>query len=265
MIDFFEFRSLPFTREIATRDCIGFGFLKEQEDALVDAVQRRMSALVAAPPGVGKSVILRRVRDRLPEARYQVRYLKVNRLSGRDLCREIAYTFGAGEAATLPKLVRSVQRRITEASSSEGVRPVIILDDAHSLREQGFELIKILTNFEMDSKLLVSFILAGHHSLKEKLFHPNMADVRQRISHCGQLRLLSREETADYISQRLALAGCLQTPFDENSIELIYDMGKGNMRATDNIALKALGHAAKAKDNIVSTIHVTEAAKELWN
>ena len=265
MIDHFGFRSLPFTREIAIRDSLRFGFLKEQEEALVGAAQRRMSALVVAPPGLGKSVILRQVKDRLPETQYQVRYLKVNRLSGRDLCREIAHIFRAGEAATLPKLVRLVQRRITELSSSEGVRPVIILDDAHSLREQGFELIKILTNFEMDSKLIVSFILAGHSSLKEKLFRPGMADVRQRISHCGQLRLLSREETADYIKHRLALVGCSQVPFDENAIELIYDMGKGNMRATDNIALKALGQAAGEKVDIVSTLHVTEAARELWN
>lgn len=265
MIDHFGFRSLPFTREIATRDCLSFGFLREQEDALVAAAERRMSALIVAPPGLGKSVVLRRVRDRLSETRYQVCYLKVNRLSGRDLCREIAHVLNASEAATLPRLVRSVQERINESSHSEGIRPVIILDDAHSLRDQGFELVKILTNFEMDSKLLVSFILAGHHSLKEKLFRPNMADIRQRIIHCGQLRLLSREEITNYLHHRLALVGCSQAPFDENAMELIYDMAKGNMRATDNIALKALGHAARTKDNIVSAIHVTEAAKELWN
>ncbi len=265
MIDHFGFRGRPFTREIAPRDCLSLDFMKEQEDALVNAASMKMSALIMAPPGIGKTTVLRRVKDRLPETRYQVRYLKVNRLSGRDLCREISTVLGLKAASTLPNLVRGIQSRIEDTMSSEGLRPVIILDDAHTLREHGFELIKILTNFEMDSKLLVSFILAGHQGLKEKLFHPNLADIRQRLTHCGQLRLLSREETSVYIQHRLSLVGCATPPFDENAIEMIYEMGRGNMRAIDNLALKALGNAVKAKEKVVGGPQIAKAGGELWS
>ena len=66
-----------------------------------------------------------------------------------------------------------------QSNSAEGQRPVIMIDDAHALSEQGFELLKLLSNFDMDSKLVVSFIIAGHTGLKKKLHNPELVDVRQ--------------------------------------------------------------------------------------
>jgi molybdopterin-guanine dinucleotide biosynthesis protein len=46
-----------------------------------------MSAALIAPAGAGKTALLRRLVAELPEARYQVSYVKVTSLSKRDLCR----------------------------------------------------------------------------------------------------------------------------------------------------------------------------------
>lgn len=265
MIDHFGFKSRPFTRELSIRDCFSLPFLDEQTKELTNAINMRMSALLMAPPGLGKTVILRRVRDQLPEARYRVSYLKVTRLSGRDLCREISRAIGAKSAGTYPALVRVVQERMEEVSCAEGVRPVIMLDDAHAMRDHGFELLKILSNFEMDSKLVVSFILSGHLGLKDRLASRDLADVKQRIIHFGQLRLLSREESYDYLRHRLNLVGCSTTPFDENALEILYEMSRGNMRAIDNIALKSLIHSAARKDSVVTGPSVAKAGAELWS
>ena len=264
MIDKFGFKSRPFTREIAVRDCFSLPFLDEQVEELTTAIQMKMSGVLMASPGQGKTVILRRIREQLPEARYKVTNIKVTRVSGRDLCREISKVIGAKPAGTYPALVRATQERIEVSSSAEGVRSVIMFDDAHALRDQGFELLKILSNFEMDSKLMVSFILAGHLGLKDRLGSHNLADIKQRIIHFGQLRLLSREETYDYLKHRLHLVGCSTFPIDENALEIIYEMTRGNMRAIDNLALKSLGFASSKNDRIVSGPHVTKAGADLW-
>jgi len=265
MIDHFGFKSRPFTRELPIRQCISFPFLDEQVKELTDAVNMRMSALLMAPPGQGKTVILRKVRDQLPETRFKVSYIKVTRLSGRDLCREISRAIGAKSAGSYPALVRAAQERMEEVSSSQGIRVVVILDDAHALRDQGFELLKILSNFDMDSKLIVSFILAGHQDLRQRLEQSELVDVKQRIIHFGQLRLLSREECVDYIQHRLHLVGCSNNPFDENALEIIFEMSRGNMRAIDNLALKSLGYAAGKQEKTVSGPHVAKAGASLWN
>ena len=93
---------------------------------------------------------------------------------------------------------------------------------------------------------------------------PDFTDIRQRIIHCGELRLLSRAEARDYISHRLNLVGCSTPVFDDSASEAIYEMSAGNMRAIDNLAYKALCEAARAKKGTVGTDHVTKAGAQLW-
>lgn len=263
MEDHFGFTTTPFTREISIDKRLSFDFLVQQSAAIEDTVRRRMSALLLAPAGTGKSVILRSLEASLPKSRYRIAYFKVANLACRDLCRDIASAIGARSAGTFPSLVRAVQERFEQDSGHEGIRPVLIFDDAHALRPEGLELVKILTNFAYDSRLVVSVVLAGHPQLREKLMRPDLEDVRQRIAHCAELRLLSREESGEYIEHRLKIAGARTVPFDTSAIEAIYEMSRGNMRAIDNLALKSLLKAAAVSAKTVGQQHVVQARPEL--
>ena len=261
--DHFSFTSTPFTRELPVEKRLEFDFLAAQAAQLEDVIRRRMSAVLIAPAGTGKSSSLRSLEERLPKARYRTSYFKVGNLTGRDLCRDIAHAIGARVVSKFPALVRSVQERFDQDSGSEGLRPVLIFDDAHALRPDGLELVKILTNFSFDSRLVVSVVLAGHPSLRDKLYRPEVEDIRQRLAHCGELRLLSRDESLTYIDHRLTIAGCRSTPFDAGALEALYEMSRGNMRAIDNLALKALGKAADAGAKTVGQQHVVHGGREL--
>ena len=69
----FGFRKAPFTREITPKERWSLPHQNEVVEALQDAVVQRMSCALIAPSGTGKTVALRTLLDRLPEARYQVR------------------------------------------------------------------------------------------------------------------------------------------------------------------------------------------------
>jgi general secretion pathway protein A len=260
----FGFTTTPFTRELPVEKRLVLPFLDEQARALEDTIKQKMSALVMAPAGIGKSVILRTVVSKLPQARFRTTYFKVTALGGRDLCREVAHSVGAKSAGTYPALVRSVQERFEQQIGSDAVRPVLIFDDAHTMRQEGFELLKILTNYDMDSRLVVSFILAGHPSLRTRLHRTELDDIRQRIAHCGELRLLSRQESVDYIKHRIHIAGSPSVPFDDDALEGIYEMSSGNMRAIDTLALKSLKKAAESGAKTVGTQHLHQARAEVW-
>lgn len=109
----FNFRSMPFTREVLVSEL----FAHPQRDEIVDAVLRiidhRMSGALIAPAGFGKTTLIRTVQERLPEVRYDVRYVKVTSLSKRDMCREIAAVLGLRPAGTYPSLVRAMQDAVT--------------------------------------------------------------------------------------------------------------------------------------------------------
>ena len=78
--------------------------------------------------------LLRSLRAHLSEARYRVHYVKVTDLGKRDLCREIATAVGAKPAGTYPMLVRRLQEDFAQTSGIDGVRTVLVLDEAHDIR-----------------------------------------------------------------------------------------------------------------------------------
>jgi type II secretory pathway predicted ATPase ExeA len=258
------FRKTPFTRELAVTERFALAHQTEAADALAEVVRQRMSAALVAPAGTGKTVVLRALVAGLPEARYHTHYVKVTGLSKRDLCKEIAAACGLTATGIYPALVRKLQDAFSHASISDGLRPVIVFDEAHDLRPDSLAMLRLLTNFEMDSRLVVSVVLAGQPPLKTLLSRPDQQAIAQRLSHYATLRLLSRDETRAYVVHRSAVAGAQVDPFDSDAHEAIFEMSRGNLRAIDRLALKSLELAAQAGASAVSSGEAITARKLLW-
>lgn len=267
VIDFrsrFGFRTTPFSRELTVEQRFAAGFFEECLTALLRAVEQRMSAALIAPAGTGKTALLRALVHALPEARFRVHYVKVTGLSKRDMCREIAVACGAEPAGSYPMLVRRLQERFVDVTAVDGVRPVLILDEAHDLRPDVLDMIRILTNFEMDSRLVVSVLLAGQTSLRDLLGRDAHEAVTRRLAHLATLRVLSRDEAQAYVAHRCTIAGATTVPFDTGALDALYEIARGNLRATDQLAYKALEVAHDASMSVVSSNHVAQARKVLW-
>jgi general secretion pathway protein A len=261
----FGFHTTPFTREISVTDQFRAEPFDQALEPLVRLVQERMSGALFGPAGSGKSGLLRALVQRhLPEARYRVHYVKVTGLSKRDMCREIALSAGVSPAGSYPALVRNLQARFLTTADTDGLRPVLILDDAHDLRAEVLGILRVLTNFEMDSRLVLSIVLSGQMPLRELLRRDALADISKRMAHYATLRPLSRSETQSYIEHRAAVAGSNTAPFDSGALDGIYEIGRGNLRATDRLALKALEVAHEDNADIVDSNHVVSARKVLW-
>jgi general secretion pathway protein A len=259
----FGFHKTPFTREIEVSDMLPMPHIDEQRDALLEQLERRTSAAIIAPAGAGKSCLLRSLRARLPDARYRVHYVKVTDLGKRDFCREIATAIGAQPAGTYPMLVRRLQEDFEQNGAADGVRPVLVVDEAHDIRPDVLSILRILTNFDWDSRLVLGVILAGQPKLEAMLKNGPLEDVAQRLSYYARLRLLSRDETARYLEHRCAVAGARSVPFDAGAVEAVFDMSRGNLRAIDQLCLGALGAAAKRGAAVVANADVVAARKHV--
>jgi type II secretory pathway predicted ATPase ExeA len=260
----FGFHTTPFTREIPPQQHLSFPFFDDALAGLQRCIEAKMSAALIAPAGTGKTALLRRLTAALPEARFYVRYVKVTDLSKRDLCREVAMACGAPPAGSFPGLVRRLQERFEQTLHVDGRRSVLYLDEAQDLRPDALALVRLLTNFEMDSRLVVSLVLCGQPSLKSMLSRDEQEAVARRLHHYATLRLLSREECVQYVTHRCTLAGAHALPFDAAALEAMYEISCGNLRALDGLSLKALERAALAKKNVAGAQHVAEARKDLW-
>ncbi len=259
----FGLRKTPFTREVLVSDMFTHPQQEEVVARLERVVEERMSAGLCAPAGLGKTSMIRALRDALPDLRYHVHYVKVTGLSKRDMCREIAKAIGVADAGTYPRLVRLVQEAVESRSFTSGERSILILDDAHEMRPDVLGMFKALTNFDMDSKLVLSILLIGQPRLTKLLRRADLVDVAQRLVWYGELRPLSRDETTAYIDHRCRIAGATRELFDGRAREALYEMGRGNPRATDVLARGALECAHRAGAETVAASHVVDARATL--
>lgn len=264
MLARFGFHSMPFTREVAVKDRFAHPQFDEARDASSEAIHARMSCALIAPAGFGKTALVRALEAILPSARYDVRYIDVTAMGRRDMCREIARAIGAPPAGTYPTLVRSIKEHFTNRTEIDGLRPVLVVDNSHELRPEVASIIRLLTNFDRDSKLVVSIVLVGQPPLAHLLRRSDLEDVCGRLAHIAHLSPLSRTESKHYIEHRCRIAGAATVPFDADSLEAVYEIARGNMRAMDRLCRKSLliAHAHNADRGDPN--HVAEARKVLW-
>lgn len=260
---YFGLHTLPFTREIATHDLWSSPIFEQPLEDLFWTVQQRMSAALVAPSGTGKTFLLRALSERLPEACYRCHYVKLTSLSKRDMCREIATVVGLEPTGTLPALVRKIQHAFQDQTHEEGIRSLLLLDEAGDMRPGVLAILRILTNFEMDSRLLLPVVLAGDHHLLHLLERQELEPVRRRLAHVATLRLLSPTETQVYMQHRIHIAGGKDLPFDEQALEAVYEFTRGNLRAINYLTRKALQIAAAQNVNTIDTALVVAARKNL--
>lgn len=255
----FHLHATPFTREIPLGLRLPLPMYEQAEAALRSAVEDRASAALIAPAGTGKSVVLRTVAASLPEARYRVCYLHVTSLSKRDMCRYLATAIGARPAGHTAALVAAIQERVSALMAQEALRTVLIIDEAHDMRPDVLGLVRLLTNFEIDSRLVLSIVLAGQTGLRALLRRDDLEDVRGRLAQVATLRLLSRDETHAYIRHRATIAGAATDLFDDAASDALFEVGGGNLRATDTLALRTLYEAAADGAAVAGAEHVVRA------
>jgi len=258
----FGFSAVPFTREIPIKDRWHSEIFDQPLTALRQTIEQRMSAVVLAPSGTGKTLLLRTLRAQLPEARFRVHYVKLTSLSKKDLCREIGLAAGFDLSGIYPVVFRMLQQYLRQFDE-DGLRPVLILDETQDMSPPVLTTLRILTNFDMDSRLVLSLVLAGDNQLRHMLESPPLEPIRRRMAHIATLRLLSRAETRDYMQHRLRIAGARTFLFDSQAVDAVFEVSRGNLRAIDQLARKSLELASQKAIATVDPALVAEARPHL--
>ena len=134
----------------------------------------------------------------------------------------------------------------------EGLRVVLIIDEAQNLSFEALEQVRLLTNLETSTQKLLQIILLGQPELRETLARAELRQLTQRITARFHLTPLSAEETEDYLRHRLAVAGCPRFPFSRLAVRRIHQHAGGVPRLINVIADRALTHAAMAEIGLVA-------------
>ena len=131
--------------------------------------------------------------------------------------------------------------------------PVIVLDEASYISGSVLNDLKLLFNFEMDSRDRAVVLLSGLSQLNTTLRLGVHEPLRQRLVMNYHLEGLSKEEGREYLSAKLRGAGCHQPVFEDAAVEALLNAADGVPRLINKIANAALLAAHSQNLNLIGT------------
>jgi phage tail protein X len=119
---------------------------------------------------------------------------------------------------------------------------LLIIDEAQTLSFRLLEEIRLLSNMESGDEKLINIFLVGQPELNEKLCEPRCRALLQRIACRFHIPPLNRNETGNYVSTRLKVAGARNGThiFQKGAIKTLYDYSGGYPRIINILADNAL-------------------------
>jgi len=206
--------------------------------------ERKGAGILTGIFGCGKTLLTRALLAQLNKNIYQIALINNPYLKAVELLRSIARMLGA----------EGLPEKLTEMSSDfflqtigdillnnakDGKETLIIIDEAHVISDsEVLEELRLLLNFQSETRFLLTLILIGQPELLERI-HKNK-QLEQRIAIGYNLGPLSNKETQNYIEHRLKVAGAQRKIFTESATSSIYQNSGGIPRRINQICDMAL-------------------------
>ncbi len=224
---------------------------------------RRGFMVLTGEVGTGKTTLLRRTLDALHKTRVHTSFVFNPRLDALEFLEFILNDFGIPPVQrTKAAMLIQLNRWLIERFSRKEIC-VIVVDEAQHLSTDMLEEIRLLTNLETSSEKLVQIILSGQTELEERLRRPDVRQLRQRIAFWCRTAALEIEQTRQYITTRLDIAGTKEEIFDAESVNLIHQASAGIPRIINLICENCLISAYAEQSKRVIPSMVTAVINDL--
>jgi len=219
-------------------------YSKEHEEAfsrLMYAVQSNLGGcMLTGVFGCGKTLLNQTLVEELEKmGNYKVAFIANPFLSHVELLRMLAYNLGANnlpenKMEILTDFLLQKLEEILRNNNNDGKDTVVIIDEAHIIEDKMiFEELRLLLNFQLKDKFLLTLILSGQPELKKSV--DNIKQLSQRIPVRCHLERFDLEDTRNYILHRLKVAGRVEPVFNEEAYGIIYQRSGGIPRRINNI------------------------------
>ena len=250
-------------------------FIKNSKEVLVETQEYKEAlfrlnyllstkgfGLLTGSAGRGKTTAIRNWSSSLNPSLYKVVYSSLSTLTVNDFYRNLAQELGAQPAFRKTDNFKIIQNEINRLALEKRQTPVIIFDEANYISNVVLNDLKMLFNFEMDSKDRAIILLAGLPQLNNILRLSNHEPLRQRIVMNYNIERMSKSEGRSYIESKLKGAGCTQTVFDDNALEAILNAANGTPRMINKFCNASLLVGNSSNINIITADTVMQAISD---
>jgi type II secretory pathway predicted ATPase ExeA len=240
---------------------------KEIEEALsglMYGVQNRKGFItLTGEVGTGKTTLINRLIEWLHQRSIRTAFLFNSRMNTNQLFDFILAEFGITcESRTKSQQLMRLNQWLLDRYRA-GETAVLIVDEAQNLTYPVLEEIRLLTNLETSTEKLLQIVLSGQQELEEKLKLPQLRQLRQRIMLRCKTTPLTKEQTHDYIAERLRIAGSSgELIFSPKTVETIHLYSMGIPRVVNLLCEHSLINAYVEQQRPISPKIVEDVAHE---
>jgi type II secretory pathway predicted ATPase ExeA len=226
-------------------------------------IAQRGIGLIVGESGAGKTVAARAAVAALDQTRHTLIYIANPTTGARGLCHHIVTRLGGVPRFQNAALFPQAADALAAENNERGRQPVLAIDEAHLLDHNALDLVRMLTNADMDSTSPLACVLIGQPTLKGKMKLATLSAFDQRIAVRYTMGGLSTAETKSYITSHLTQAGRGDPLFSDDAITLIHNTSRGYPRTINNLAIHALLAAFADGKAIVDESSARTAVAEL--
>lgn len=250
-------------------------FLKNSKDILYESGEYREAifrlnylsgtkgfGILTGAPGRGKTTIVRHWSEKLNPSLFKVVYTSLSTVTVNEFYRDLASSLGAQAAYRKTENFHAIQDEITRLSVEKKKTPVIIIDEANYISNAVLNDLKILFNFEMDSRDRAVILLVGLPQLDVTLRFSAHEPLRQRIVMNYSLDAMTKDEGRAYIKAKLDGAGCHQQVFEEAAVEAILNAADGTARMISKLCNASLVIGNSKNMNLITAETVMQAIND---
>lgn len=259
----FKLTLFPFGKDLGANELFVSASMGELNVRLGHLLDLRGIGLVTGESGSGKTSACRQLTSELHAGLYKVVYVPLTTGNAMDMYKTIAWELGLPTVRNRAALYRQIRSEVTRLSDEAHIRPVLIVDEAHHLRSDVLEDLRLLTNYAMDAENRLGLLLVGQAELRRRVTMAAHEALNQRIVVRYHLGGLTRDELPLYITHLLRRAGTELSLFEPAAIEAIFQATQGLPRKVNLLGHHALIAAALAKAKSVNAGHVQAALPEV--
>ncbi|MEA1877599.1 MAG: AAA family ATPase [Bacteroidota bacterium] len=211
------------------------------------AEMRKGCAMLAGDIGCGKTTMSKVFLKRISEQRYDVAIISNPSMGPKQLLQEVLYKF---KITDIPEnkfeILRELHNKLTE-NMRKNKETILIIDEAQLLSKETMEEIRLLLNFQLSNRFLLTAFLLGQPELIENI--KRVKALEQRIAIRYFLKPFNFKETIKYILFRQKKAGGRKNVYTRQAIEMVYKHSNGMPRSINNFCDMALlvGFGQKTK------------------
>lgn len=252
----------PFSKAIPIKDAFTTHDFAQMRTRLDFLAKTGGIGMFCAGSGYGKTFAMRTWARELNRNTTNHAYICLSTVSTGEFYRQLCHALGVDARYKKSDMFKAIQEHLIYQSVEKRMQTIITIDEAQYLSNDILRDLKMITNFEMDSRDCVGIALVGQPVLADVLSRGIHEALRQRIVVNYTFEGLKEAEVKDYVDSLLRSAGASPDIIDASALLAAFGCCQGSIRKLNTLLTNALRIGAQTQAAAINTDMMLAANEE---